>query len=437
MAAPAPTSPATETPSTPAAGGEGADTSGAQDLILKILGTVGAGIGILGFVTFFGGAILWIRAREANLPANDAVSVVPNSVLVTTGASLLAPAVLLASLAVACIFSVHLGFNLWRKTRKDNKFAQARELRFEADALGRDAEAQVQLAQAARSLATSIAASAEQAEENPTASAELKSRLKKEADKQRQEAERREAAALATTAAAAEKKALAENLQATSEIAGSQEQFRAELFTGGLILLLLPPLLNGAITHVGKGQALALILVALGVVAVSLAVYAATERFIWFGVVAFVTVGIYIGFATYFSTTDNAKVEPAAALRSGHPPVIGIYIADTASNLYLGSFPEPGKPSRLLVLPRAQITDLSVGPLLDRQVARKRAAEIAREECEQVITKPAPEPEPSSGSGPASESSTTAPGTAKPAPPPVEEPACTKTQRSTLDPYLE
>jgi hypothetical protein len=437
MAAPTPTSPPTETPPTPAAGGEGADTSGAQDLILKILGTVGAGIGILGFVTFFGGAILWIRAREANLPANDAVSAVPNSVLVTTGASFLAPAVLLASLAVACIFSVHLGFNLWRKTRKDNKFAKARELRFEADALGRDAEAQVQLAQAARSLATSIAASAEQAEENPTASAELKSRLKKEADKQRQEAERREAAALATTAAAAEKKALAENLQATSETAGAQEQFRVELFTGGLILLL-PPLLNGAITHVGKGQVLALILVALGVVAVSLAVYAATERFIWFGVVAFVTVGIYIGFATYFSTTDNPKVEPAAALRSGHPPVIGIYIADTASNLYLGSFPEPGKPSRLLVLPRAEITDLSVGPLLDRQVARKRAAEIAIEECEQVITKPAPAPEQSSGSESASESKpTTESGAAKPASPAVEEPACTPSQRATVEPYAD
>jgi hypothetical protein len=32
-------------------------------VILQVLGAVATGIGILGFVTFFGGALLWVRAH--------------------------------------------------------------------------------------------------------------------------------------------------------------------------------------------------------------------------------------------------------------------------------------------------------------------------------------------------------------------------------------
>ncbi|MEA2299616.1 MAG: hypothetical protein QOE44_151, partial [Solirubrobacteraceae bacterium] len=96
------------------AGGIGgvAGSSKGQDLVLKVLGAVGTGIGILGFVTFFGGAILWLRAKAAGLPANEAVAVVPKGVLVATGASFLVPAVLLALLAVGVIAAVHVGFSL-------------------------------------------------------------------------------------------------------------------------------------------------------------------------------------------------------------------------------------------------------------------------------------------------------------------------------------
>jgi hypothetical protein len=71
--------------------------------LMQVLGFVAAGIGVLGFVTFFGAAILWIRYDQASLPANDAVAVVPREVLLTTGASFLVPAVLLALGAVLAV----------------------------------------------------------------------------------------------------------------------------------------------------------------------------------------------------------------------------------------------------------------------------------------------------------------------------------------------
>jgi hypothetical protein len=385
------------------------NASDGRDLVLKILGAVGTGVGILGFVTLFGGAILWIRADRAGLPANDAVAAIPNSVLVTTGASFLVPAVLLALLAVAFIFVVHLGFDIWRRVRKDNRFKDARELRLRADKEARDAEARTQLALAARTLATSLSDVAELAQKDASASPDMKVRLERDAAQQRQKAEQEEALALKMTAEAAENSAKAENLQVASESALANEELRVELVVGGLILLFVPPILNGAICNAGFGEFLALAGVAFGTVAVSLAIYFSTEKFVWFGVVAFVTVGIYIGFATYFSTTGNPKVEPAVALRSDHPPVIGVYVADTASNLYLGTFPGTGQPSRLLVIPRAQVTDLAIGPLLDRSAARNRALLLAQDACRQQILVSKTEAAPS-----------------------LAKPACSKEQLATL-----
>ena len=71
--------------------------------LMQVLGFIAAGIGVLGFVTFFGAAILWIRFDQAALPANDAVAVVPREVLLTTGASFLVPALLLALGAVLAV----------------------------------------------------------------------------------------------------------------------------------------------------------------------------------------------------------------------------------------------------------------------------------------------------------------------------------------------
>jgi hypothetical protein len=452
-----PTAVPTETPATTATaatgGGGGTEEAAGQQLVLKILGAIGTGVGVLGFVTFFGGAIIWLRADNSNLPANDAVSAVPNGVLVTTGASFLVPAVLLALLAVALIFVSRQISEVPRKAKQRTTFDSARRLLHEAEETARRATAKTQFAQAVRAQATSLADLAEQLAKDASVPEVRKTAAAGAAGAKRLEAERAEAEALMVTSEAAQKKAEAENLQAASQFAlqRTHREFLIELWVGAAVLLVLPPVANQALFHVTFfWDGAILVGIAALATTISLVTYVTTEKFVWFGIVAFVTVGAYIGAATFFSTTDNPKIEPAAALRTGHPPVIGIYIADTSTNLYLGSFPEPGKPSRLIVLPRAQVTDLSVGPLLERHLARKRAAQIALEECDQVITTPAPAPAPTpaptpapapqsgSGSGSASGSKSEAKSAAvpKPAPPPVEEPACTAKQKATLDPYL-
>lgn len=381
-----------------AASSSSAGSAGPGDLVMKILAAAGTGIGILGFVTLFGGAIFWIRAEKAHLPANDVVSVVPNSVLITTGASFLVPAVLIATLALVVIFLVHLWYDLPRKIHARSGFRTARKLRLEAEKLARDAMPEELLAKAARALAVSLTEGAEQISQNPAASAEVKAQQAKAAADQRHEAERREAAALAATSAAAEKKTAADNQQAMSEssLERSPRQLDVELTVGALILTLVPPILNNAIFHVGIGRGLLLFAVAALAAVISLLTYVGTERFLWFGVVAFVTVGIYIGVATYYSTTINPKVEPAAALRTGRPPLVGIYIADTASNLYLGSFSDEEDSSRLLVVPRAQVTDLAIGPLVNPGAAPKRAALLALARCKQKIEVAKTDTEPAS-----------------------------------------
>jgi len=350
-------------------------TASPADLVLKVAGAVGTGLGILGFVTLFGGAILWIRAKEAHLPANDVVSVIPNSVLVTTGASFLVPAVLIAGFVVALIFLVHLGCRAIRSFEERDEFRKAHTFNLKAEELSRDADAAEELAKAARALAVSTGNHGDE-----------------------KAAEEREAEALEARSKAAMKKAAAENLRAKSEtaVARTRNQFYFELVLGGLLLAILPPWLNGAIGHLHCLSVIALILVAAATVAVSLLTYATTNKFIWFGLVAFVMVGVYIGFATYFSTTNNPKVEPAAALRAGRPPVVGIFIADTASNLYLGSFPDEERTPRLLVLPRAQVTDLAIGPLMNPERAPKRAAQLGLDRCKQKIEVPKTDKEPAS-----------------------------------------
>jgi hypothetical protein len=59
-----------------------------------ILEFLGVAAGIAAFVTFVGGALLWLRFDELGLPADRAVAMLPRSLLVTVGAhALLAPAI--------------------------------------------------------------------------------------------------------------------------------------------------------------------------------------------------------------------------------------------------------------------------------------------------------------------------------------------------------
>jgi hypothetical protein len=87
-------------------------------------------------------------------------------------------------------------------------------------------------------------------------------------------------------------------------------------------------------------------------------------------------------------------MQPVAALRSGHAPVVGAFVADTSESLYIGTFREEGAPPSLAVIPRSQVTEIAIGPLLNQNAARKRAIMMALDECAQKIEEPKTEQEP-------------------------------------------
>jgi uncharacterized membrane protein YhiD involved in acid resistance len=385
---PSPTlAPSSGPPLSPSVPATPLEPKGPGEQVLKIVAAVATGIGILGFVTFVGGAILWVRVDEAGLAATEAISVIPSSVLVTTGATFLVPAVLTVMAVLVSIFLIYLISRLPKEAKERAGREKAKVLHQEAEAINRDTEAALRAAMAARAIYTSLSESLEKAKD--TSAPATVSTLKDGVEAQRREAERLDQAAQAAASAAAAKKAKADNLLEASNIRleRSGKQFRVEMAAGALILVLVPLTFNRAPWHVSPKDSLILIVVLLAAAAISLFVYATTEKFIWFGVVTFLTVGTYLGLSTYISTSHNTKMQPAAALRIGHAPVTGAFIADTASNLYLGTFEKAGPP-RMLVIPRAQVSELSIGPLLEPEEARKRALAMALEECSQTIEEP-------------------------------------------------
>jgi F0F1-type ATP synthase assembly protein I len=386
-------SPSSSLSTAPASSSTGSNSDGAYQLILKVAGVVGTGIGVLGFVTFFGGAILWLRSNEADLPASDAIAAVPRNVLVTTGAEFLVPAVLLALLGVSCLFTVHLAFAGWRKLKRGNEFMEGQQLLKQAEVLQHAGEKLAREAQPDRDFAVSLAKSAELAAQAGVET--QRERLAEEAASASGQADKKKKAARDKLVEAAQKEGEANEKMEKAKAAFGKQELITEYIAGGLVLLVLPTAFYPTLFHLPVGlHTLILIGVALAVVAVSLAIYLATERFVWFGVAAFVMIGVYLGFVTYYATTNNPKAEPAAAIRANHPPVAGMYIAETSSNLYLGTFPEQEQPARLMVIPKEQITDLTIGPLLDPDRARQRAIGLARQECAMKITIPETETEP-------------------------------------------
>ena len=71
--------------------------------LTPFLAAVGSGIGVIGFVTFMGGTIVWARVRAAGLPAAPTLGVFPKQDLLVIGAETLVPMFLWALLGVAVL----------------------------------------------------------------------------------------------------------------------------------------------------------------------------------------------------------------------------------------------------------------------------------------------------------------------------------------------
>jgi hypothetical protein len=104
------------------------------------------------------------------------------------------------------------------------------------------------------------------------------------------------------------------------------------------------------------------------------------QKFIWFAVSAFVAIGVFQGFSTYFRTRDSPKIEPMAAITNVSTPVVGYYIAQTSDRIYVG-LPARGKqlPARMLALHRDQVKAIVIGRLTPVAGATKVGREFARD----------------------------------------------------------
>lgn len=329
----------------------------------------------------------------------------------TTGATFLFPAFLVATGVVGAAFLIHLIFYSVRQWSLRSTRAQAKAFARQAAQMGRAAVAAEKAWKAAAAVLSSRENAVTDAHKREAPGGEI-TELEEKVEEQRVEAARLQAAAEGAASAASVAKANADDLteESADELKRRPVQWGTELGVAFVSLLLVVPWQNGAIFHIGNGWELAvLILVAASGTALTLLAYISTEKFVWFGIAAFAAVGVYLAVATYLSTHRNAKMQPVAALRSGHAPVIGSFVADTSANLYVGTFKEKARPPRLVVIPRSQVTEIAIGPLLNQGAARRRAIMMALDECVQEIEEPKAENKP-----------------AKP------KPACTKDQLAKL-----
>ena len=153
---------------------------------------------------------------------------------------------------------------------------------------------------------------------------------------------------------------------------------------GALLLLVFEfVLLLGPLAAPEGKQYVPLAIAASGSALLAFSVYAATQQFAWFGVAAFLSIGIVFGMARFYDTRNNLRVAPVAVLRSDRQPTAGFLVADTGNLLMLGRG-RGGKGGRqMLVMPRSEVRDLIVGEATDLKDARTMSFLLLRRLCAQ------------------------------------------------------
>jgi hypothetical protein len=377
----------------------GGDASGTS-VVVALVTAIGAGISVLGFVAFFGAAVEWVRFDHAHLPGNEAVAVIPRSVLLTNGANFLVPAVLLALAFVAVLYVVEVvGEGLWRVNSQVGEARSNYERnRHKADVLEKIAQQAEGRADAAgrRRAADDAARAAAKAQislENTTGWDPNPTYLW-----------RRNVRLTLTLALYAVAGVYA------LHVVGGLESWRAILLSlvivvanvlylivhahtdslrqriiaaaaigvAALVVVVAGGILVGS--SIGSYDRVVAFSVALvGATVVSLAVLAKTKSFVWLALTAFFAVGIVDGLITYYRTVDRPKVEPAALLRADRRPLYGFYVAETSDRVYLGT--RGNGTVRMASVPRDEVSDMSVGPLLSQRHAKVRAVNLALGLC--------------------------------------------------------
>lgn len=342
-----------------------------------VLAAIGGGLGVLGFVAFFGAAILWIRMTEVKVPGNEAVAVIPKPVLLTTGAGFLVPALLIALGFTVAVFLIDSATKWVSEEPLREKRKQLRRKREEA----RGSERSIVELEKAAALAATAVKGAEAAVALGTGS----------------EGQVDDATAVQLSCQTSLHEVRTQQVKTQEEIAAlekelhdlagegreSMEAKRKGLLTAATITLFVVGavwvFLEYSIT-LGLGRFVVLLLFIGLLITVVIVVRLRTDSFGWFAVATFVAVGLVTGALTYYRTKDDPKVEPAAVLRSHGSPVYGYYVAQTSDRVYLATT-RPGDSVRLDSIPREEVLDLLVGELQPPAAADERALFYARNLC--------------------------------------------------------
>jgi hypothetical protein len=375
-----------------------ADASkGAADEGLSVIGmvlaAVSGGIGALSFVAFFGAAILWVRMDEAGIPGNEAVAVVPKSVLVTTGSSFLVPSLLAALGFTVLLYLAEQATQFlatWSLRGSERKLAEAKREAERSQTMAKKALENVELA-AQRSRELKAAARASVAGGADPAAVRHASSEASEAVTDAQEV-----AAQAQPIAQKADEGLMDAIE-QAELMRDTKQRSIEL-TRKVVRLILTAALFAAgaiagvrIFSVGLPPERIVVLVILwAVLTAACLIILASKSFAWFAMATFVAVGLLSGCLTYFRTVDNPKVEPAAVLRTHGAPVFGFFVAQTSDRVYIATRLPLG-PIRLDSIPREEVTDMAIAELLKPARAELRARRLARQMC--VIARERSSPE--------------------------------------------
>lgn len=333
-----------------------------------VVAAIGGGLGVLGFVAFFGAAILWVRLDEAGLPANEALAVMPRSVLISTGASFVAPALMLAAALTFLAYLIEGGAQAWKRRLLDTqKLADFDAAREEAEEKRKKLKAMQDVAAGIEPASGDAATGRVIANQMSTAEAELEQVESRQQSKEE---------ALRSEASRSKKFGLAE--RAWDWASPALVSF---IFIGGASLM-------SICLSLSSGRS-ALLIAAAVVLSISCGMLRRTlAHFAWFALATFLSTCVLAATLTYFRTIEYPKVSPVALLRTDGPPVYGIYVTQTSDRVYLGTKPTLTGTARLSSFKRDEVLQVVVGSLQLPTVAEERAIAFARRLCTQAQARP-------------------------------------------------
>jgi hypothetical protein len=377
-----PAQPPAPAPSTPAS------TFGAG--ILPVLSFIGTGIGLIGFVIFFGGFITWTRFDAAGLPADQAVARIPRTDLIVTGASFLVPAV------VASMGAVALSVVLWDLLIGNRRRSRREQAEIEQDQAAANLENLERLRTSVERRRDQAKADMERLQQEIDAAGPTSDARREKQDEYNKAEARRDD--LVETLTDIDENRLPEARRTVTDAGRdlvnapkpSAGERIVQVLVGAVPMLLVQLfVIREGLGGLSVGRQAVLGVVILATLALSVVVVSITRQFGWFAVSVFLGVGLLVAVSNYERTYSTTKAQPVGAV-VGTTPFAGFFVAETPDEVYVGLPDAPGKKGRLKIghettalmrLDKKQLKGLRVGSQIRASDAYERAVRLALELC--------------------------------------------------------